>query len=911
MKKKIGRFLSVLLTLAMLAGVVTTAPMSASAADANGKIYPSTVEGACGDDAMFYCFPDGSMAMFGTSDIWDYELTANGASTAPWYSQMDVMQYTLFINKIAIEYGITGIGDYCFYFPDGNVDYTYSYYRMIAQLYNVDIANTVTRIGKYAFYNQKMEHITIPPTVTTIGVNAFQKSDLKDITYFGDPSTLEWGGMNDASDSEFPKSKYPNGITCHILEDYKSSVAEFNTRFANKNIKFSADMSNPYAIADNKERNIAAYYGSTNSKVFGGAAPFIIVGKFDGIKKSVTHGSCGFVSCLKQGNDYYVLTDNTTGSLNYANRDNTSGKITGYTTPHSALKLNITHEYIGPNIVKMIYTLKNDSASAISGLQLGGTGDIKIGADDLAAIEPLTENGQQVGFYMKSHDADYDKQSGNYATLGFIGKNVKIDQSLNTPENISPAASFFYGAVGTNKSNSYTGTKSMLLIPERIFVSNNNVTQSSGSFNTNNTVDSGMSYHWDDITVPANSEKKFAVLFSVYGSSTDETAQSLIEEGAKQEDQFVEITWNIDGNVVKQIVNSGETPVYPGATPVKESGFSDENEYVFSGWSPKIGTVTADTSYTAQFTTQRKHEKLFVGHSLTLEGDIGIYFYLNKSEIERAPVGRKVEVHIERLVKGETKSVDCTFNVGDEDYIVNRDGTDYYRVKCNVPAPEMSYINHASAKINGEMHWDRDAYSVRQYGMDILNSASSSAALKTLAEEMLNYGAKAQIVFDRLDAPLANVDVKNYTPDSGVTETSFDAAVSAEAKNAGKEKSNMRSGTSDFGLTYRGSSVVFLTKTSLRHYYTINNQASYATTYTANSESKTFAEKDPFIYSEFTDIPAKELDVLQEMTVGSHTYYFSVLDYAKAMFKDGNQDEHNLGLATYLYNRAANAYFVN
>lgn len=491
----------------------------------------------------------------------------------------------------------------------------------------------------------------------------------------------------------------------------------------------------------------------------------------------------------------------------------------------------------------------------------------------------------------------------------------KLDQDGEAAgENLSPDASFFYGKVDTTKKSSATGTKSMILIPERIFTLNNGTDQSSGSFNTDNSVDSGMSYHWDNITVPANGEKKFAVLFSVYGSTDSTSANHVIEESAKQENQFVNVTWDLNngtGATVTQVVNSGETPVYPGATPVKESSISDSNEYVFSGWSPEPGAVEEDTTYTAQYTAQPKHNKLFKGHSLTLEGDIGIYFYLDKSEIERAPVDSKVEVHIERLVKGETKSVDCTFNVGDEDYIVNRDGTDYYRVKCNVPAPEMSYINHASATINGEKHWDRDAYSVRQYGMDILNSASNSAALKTLAEEMLNYGAKAQIVFDRLDAPLANVDVKNYTPDSGVTEASFDAAVSAEAKNAGKEKSNMRSGTSDFGLTYRGSSVVFLTKTSLRHYYTINNQASYATTYTANSESKTFAEKDPFIYSEFTDIPAKELDVLQEMTVGTHTYYFSVLDYAKAMFTDGNEDERALGLATYLYNRAANAYFGN
>lgn len=46
----------------------------------------------------------------------------------------------------------------------------------------------------------------------------------------------------------------------------------------------------------------------------------------------------------------------------------------------------------------------------------------------------------------------------------------------------------------------------------------------------------------------------------------------------------------------------GETPVYnEGETPVKASSDADDHVWRFTGWSPAIGTVTGDVTYTAQF----------------------------------------------------------------------------------------------------------------------------------------------------------------------------------------------------------------------------------------------------------------------------------------------------------------------
>ena len=116
MKKLSHRILSILLALVLLAGASVSAPLTANAADAQGNIYPSlmNLHGDCGTDATYYCFPDGSMAIFGTSDIANYSLL-NDSSTAPWFQGLTGMVTSSFINKIAIEYGVTGIGDYSFY----------------------------------------------------------------------------------------------------------------------------------------------------------------------------------------------------------------------------------------------------------------------------------------------------------------------------------------------------------------------------------------------------------------------------------------------------------------------------------------------------------------------------------------------------------------------------------------------------------------------------------------------------------------------------------------------------------------------------------------------------------------------------------------------------------------------------
>lgn len=58
------------------------------------------------------------------------------------------------------------------------------------------------------------------------------------------------------------------------------------------------------------------------------------------------------------------------------------------------------------------------------------------------------------------------------------------------------------------------------------------------------------------------------------------------------------ITWNNDGDVTTEQYVYGETPSFKGTT---DKASPDEIAYVFTGWSPAIGPVASDQTYTAQY----------------------------------------------------------------------------------------------------------------------------------------------------------------------------------------------------------------------------------------------------------------------------------------------------------------------
>ena len=134
------RIWAVLLTACML---LTFAPMQAFASTTNGK---------CGDNVFYsFDFDTGHLNINGEGAIRSYTYSNN----APWYSFSDN------IVSVNIEPGVTGIGDYAFFWCD--------------KITSVTISNSVKSIGLSAFENcNALTSVNIPDGVESIGIDAFK-----------------------------------------------------------------------------------------------------------------------------------------------------------------------------------------------------------------------------------------------------------------------------------------------------------------------------------------------------------------------------------------------------------------------------------------------------------------------------------------------------------------------------------------------------------------------------------------------------------------------------------------------------------------------------------------------------------------------------------------------------------------
>ncbi len=120
------------------------------------EILPTYISyGSCGSNAHYTIDRAGVLCISGTGKMKDY---SSSASSVPWYSLCST------IKKIEIADGITSIGNYAFFDCDS--------------LTAVTIPPSVTSIGKYAFDDcESLTSIAIPESVTSIGDNAFDSCD--------------------------------------------------------------------------------------------------------------------------------------------------------------------------------------------------------------------------------------------------------------------------------------------------------------------------------------------------------------------------------------------------------------------------------------------------------------------------------------------------------------------------------------------------------------------------------------------------------------------------------------------------------------------------------------------------------------------------------------------------------------
>ena len=276
------------------------------------------------------------------------------------------------------------------------------------------------------------------------------------------------------------------------------------------------------------------------------------------------------------------------------------------------------------------------------------------------------------------------------------------------------------------------------------------------------------------------------------------------------------------------------------------------------------------------------------GNSLTLEGQIGVNFYVN--------------VPTTLVNNGYYFTVN-----GEKATLEKAEGANNYRVTKRVAAKEMNdAVELKLFNKNGvqkdfyygspEFTVDSVTYSVQDYLKDA-NSYTSDAKLLTLCAAMNAYGSYAQTYFKYGTG--AAVDSK--------------LAAQIAAISIGANEYNYSYTDDTANITYYGKSVVTESETAIRFYFILNGDIDDYDV-TVNGEAGSFIKAGAYYYVEVSNIAAKDLGKGNTVTVtyGAQTLTiegFSVYTYVKEQQNSSDPDLAMAVKALKYYGDCAAEYF--
>ena len=338
--------------------------------------------------------------------------------------------------------------------------------------------------------------------------------------------------------------------------------------------------------------------------------------------------------------------------------------------------------------------------------------------------------------------------------------------------------------------------------------------------------------------------------------------------------------------VESQLVVSGNLAEVPPA-PEREG-------YTFLGW--YLGNerfsfymkVTKDIKVTARWQIGAR----LVGHSISLDGDIGVNFYMEIPQEVAASSDAYVlftlPSGVEKVYVNEQSDPSLPYATV-ESVTINGVTKSYYVFKCNVAAKNMTSQIKAQL-IHGNEKGEVYTYTVQAYAEYILkNAASYSEELISLVKAMLNYGASAQAYFG-IGGTAANVTQYMSAADrivEGIDLDTFDVAdpVISELPD---------------GVTFEGATLSLKSETTLSLYFTGSEELQFS----VPGMTVETATVGSYKVARIRGINAAKIGtpITLKVTVGTQTYEvtYGALNYVKNVLS-GDYDPKLQAVVTALY----------
>ena len=370
------------------------------------------------------------------------------------------------------------------------------------------------------------------------------------------------------------------------------------------------------------------------------------------------------------------------------------------------------------------------------------------------------------------------------------------------------------------------------------------------------------------------------------------------------------------GNPIEESVlkdSEYELPTY------EECMFTPPSGCNFKEWSVKIGdaeavskapgesiTVTANTTVTAVW--EFAYGVQVYGHTLTLEGQIGLNTYL---VLGSNVLQNKDDYQVEYW-NGDTLASATNVSNGRErtegDYnlygfavttVAKEMGVEFTMKVKQVSTDEyVDFYNSDRTLVNGGTGL---AYSITDY-LDDKIANSTDGNMVQLAKDMKAYGIYAKHYFDVRDQGVVE-DLPQFASFESVTADDLSAYAYTAPGNISH-------------FTYKGSTLVLESETAFRLYFESDDPDALTITTTVDGIDKTLTPKsvNGMYYVEVPNIVAKRLDDMYDITISngteSATAHHGPFGYAYwALSSSSNENLRYLMMALYHYNQSAKVYF--